>query len=183
MIFSSLSIIVFLLCLGVLSSSHLRTMSEVTSSFISPYFLFVQETALSYSLWRYLLVVPSKYNIVSNLVCKYNESLLTFKLRGCHQIFPPDVLAVLQVIVHHVLDQNSRVVNLQTLPGQERLDHPQPMAEHRSRLPRNSGLHSHWSRNVEAWLSMVESFSVLLRQQSYAIKHQLGHPKRIAGSL
>ena len=42
---------------------------------------------------------------------------------------------------------------------------------------RNSVLHSHWSRNVEARLSLVESFIVLLRQLSYAIKNQLGHPK------
>ena len=40
-----------------------------------------------------------------------------------------------------------------------------------------SVLHSHWSRNVEARLSLVESFIVLLRQLSYAIKNQLGHPK------
>ena len=38
-------------------------------------------------------------------------------------------------------------------------------------------VHSHWSRNVEARLSLVESFIVLLRQLSYAIKNQLGHPK------
>ena len=38
-------------------------------------------------------------------------------------------------------------------------------------------VHSHWSRNVKAWLSLVESFIVLLRQLSYAIKNQLGHPK------
>ena len=36
---------------------------------------------------------------------------------------------------------------------------------------------SHWSRNVEAVLSLVERFIVLLRQLSYAIKNQLGHPK------
>ena len=40
-----------------------------------------------------------------------------------------------------------------------------------------SVLHSHWSRNVEARLSLVERFIVLLRQLSYAIKNQLGHPK------
>ena len=40
-----------------------------------------------------------------------------------------------------------------------------------------SVVHSHWSRNVEARLSLVESFIVLLRQLSYAIKNQLGHPK------
>ena len=40
-----------------------------------------------------------------------------------------------------------------------------------------SVLHSHWSRNVEAWLSLVERFIVMLRQLSYAIKNQLGHPK------
>ena len=40
-----------------------------------------------------------------------------------------------------------------------------------------SVLHSHWSRKVEARLSLVESFIVLLRQLSYAIKNQLGHPK------
>ena len=34
-------------------------------------------------------------------------------------------------------------------------------------------VHSHWSRNVEAWLSLVESFIVMLRQLSYAIKNQL----------
>ena len=38
-------------------------------------------------------------------------------------------------------------------------------------------VHSHWSRNVEARLSLVESFIVMLRQLSYAIKNQLGHPK------
>ena len=41
----------------------------------------------------------------------------------------------------------------------------------------SSVVHSHWSRNVEAWLSLVESFIVLLRQLYYAIKNQLGHPK------
>ena len=40
-----------------------------------------------------------------------------------------------------------------------------------------SVVHSHWSRNVEARLSLVESFIVMLRQLSYAIKNQLGHPK------
>ena len=40
-----------------------------------------------------------------------------------------------------------------------------------------SVLHSHWSRNVEARLSLVQRFIVLLRQLSYAIKNQLGHPK------
>ena len=34
-------------------------------------------------------------------------------------------------------------------------------------------VHSHWSRNVEACLSLVESFIVLLRQLSYTIKNQL----------
>ena len=34
-------------------------------------------------------------------------------------------------------------------------------------------VHSHWSNNVKAWLSLVESFIVLLRQLSYAIKNQL----------
>ena len=34
-------------------------------------------------------------------------------------------------------------------------------------------VHSHWSKNVEARLSLVESFIVLLRQLSYAIKNQL----------
>ena len=43
--------------------------------------------------------------------------------------------------------------------------------------PGNSVLHSHWSRNVEARPSLVESFIVMLRQLSYAIKNQLGHPK------
>ena len=38
---------------------------------------------------------------------------------------------------------------------------------------RDSLVHSHWSRNVEAWLSLVESFIVLLCQLSYAIKNQL----------
>ena len=38
-------------------------------------------------------------------------------------------------------------------------------------------VHSHWSRNVETWLSLVERIIVLLRQLSYAIKNQLGHPK------
>ena len=37
-----------------------------------------------------------------------------------------------------------------------------------------SVLHSHWSRNVGALLSLVERFIVLLRQLSYAIKNQLG---------
>ena len=36
-----------------------------------------------------------------------------------------------------------------------------------------SVLHSHWSRNVEARLSLVERIIVLLRQLSYAIKNQL----------
>ena len=35
-------------------------------------------------------------------------------------------------------------------------------------------VHSHWSRNVEAWLSLVESFIVLLRQLYYAIKNLYG---------
>ena len=34
-------------------------------------------------------------------------------------------------------------------------------------------VHSHWSRMVEVWLSLVQSFIVLLRQISYAIKNQL----------
>ena len=34
-------------------------------------------------------------------------------------------------------------------------------------------VHSHWSRNVKARLSLVESFIVMLRQLSYAIKNQL----------
>ena len=49
-----------------------------------------------------------------------------------------------------------------------------------SLLGSNIGLvHSHWSRNVEAWLLLVESFivlkyfMVLQRQLSYAIKIQL----------
>ena len=51
-------------------------------------------------------------------------------------------------------------------------------------IARNSILHSHWSRNVEAWLSLVESFIVLLRQLSYAIKKQLGQrPNRSCSSL
>ena len=37
----------------------------------------------------------------------------------------------------------------------------------------SSVLHSHWSRNIEARLSLVESFIVLLRHFSYAIKNQL----------
>ena len=40
-----------------------------------------------------------------------------------------------------------------------------------------SVVHSHWSRNVEARLSLVERSIVLLRQLSYAIKNQLGHLK------
>ena len=40
-----------------------------------------------------------------------------------------------------------------------------------------SVLHSHWSRSDEAWISLVERITVLLRQQSYAVKNQLGHPK------
>ena len=36
-----------------------------------------------------------------------------------------------------------------------------------------SVLHSHWSRNAEARLSLVERIIVLLRQLSYAIKNQL----------
>ena len=38
-------------------------------------------------------------------------------------------------------------------------------------------VHSLWSRNVEARLSLVEIFIMLLRQLSYAIKNQLGPPK------
>ena len=38
-------------------------------------------------------------------------------------------------------------------------------------------LHSHWSRNVEARLSLVKSFIMLLCQLSYAIKNQLKAPK------
>ena len=40
-----------------------------------------------------------------------------------------------------------------------------------------SVLHYHWSSSNEPRLSLVESFKVLLRQVSYAIKNQLGHPK------
>ena len=36
-----------------------------------------------------------------------------------------------------------------------------------------SVLHSHWTRNVEAWLSLVERTIVLLRQLPHAIKNQL----------
>ena len=38
-------------------------------------------------------------------------------------------------------------------------------------------VHSHWSSSNEARLSLVESFSVLVRQEYYAIKNQLGRPK------
>ena len=41
-----------------------------------------------------------------------------------------------------------------------------------------SVLHSHWSRNVEARLSLVESFMMLLCQLSYAIKNQRGASKQ-----
>ena len=44
-------------------------------------------------------------------------------------------------------------------------------------------VHSHWSRNVEARLSLVERIIVMLRQLSYAIKNQLGHPKPACSSL
>ena len=47
---------------------------------------------------------------------------------------------------------------------------------------RVSVLHSHWSNSNGARLSLVESFRVLLRQQSYAIKNQLGHPKTLTRS-
>ena len=47
----------------------------------------------------------------------------------------------------------------------------------RTKHSQSSVVHSHWSRNVEARLSLVETFIVLLRQLSYAIKNQLGHPK------
>ena len=40
-------------------------------------------------------------------------------------------------------------------------------------LVQTSLVHSHWSRNVEAWLSLVERIIVLLRQLCYAIKNQL----------
>ena len=36
-----------------------------------------------------------------------------------------------------------------------------------------SVVHSHWSRNVEARLSLVERIIVMVRQLSYAIKNQL----------
>ena len=49
--------------------------------------------------------------------------------------------------------------------------------EPRSPPLETSLVHSHWSRNVETRLSLVESFIVLLCQLSYAIKNQLGHPK------
>ena len=39
-------------------------------------------------------------------------------------------------------------------------------------------VHSHWSRSNEARLSLVESFIVLLRQHSYAIKNQQGASKK-----
>ena len=38
--------------------------------------------------------------------------------------------------------------------------------------PRPTTVHSHWSRNVEARLSLVQSFRELLRQLSYVIKNQ-----------
>ena len=40
-------------------------------------------------------------------------------------------------------------------------------------------VHSHWSRTNSARLSLVQSFRMLLRQQSYAIKNQLGHQKTL----
>ena len=40
-----------------------------------------------------------------------------------------------------------------------------------------SVLHSHWSRIVESWLSLVKSFIVMLRQLSYAINNQLDASK------
>ena len=39
--------------------------------------------------------------------------------------------------------------------------------------PAPTRLGSHWSSSNEAWLSLVESFRVLLCQQSYALKNQL----------
>ena len=42
-----------------------------------------------------------------------------------------------------------------------------------SQSTNTSLVHSHWSRNVEAWLSLVERIIVLQRQLSYAIKNQL----------
>ena len=48
----------------------------------------------------------------------------------------------------------------------------------------SSLVHSHWSRNVEARLSLVESFpSDACANYPYAIKNQLGHPKPPTGSL
>ena len=47
----------------------------------------------------------------------------------------------------------------------------------------SSVLHSHWSRNVEARLSLVETFIVLLRQLSYAIKNQLVASKALVGGI
>ena len=44
-------------------------------------------------------------------------------------------------------------------------------------------VHSHWSRNVEARLSLVERIIVLLRQPSYAIKNQLGQRVFACSSL
>ena len=38
-------------------------------------------------------------------------------------------------------------------------------------------VHSHWSRNVEARLSLVERIIVMLRQLSYAIKNHRGASK------
>ena len=37
----------------------------------------------------------------------------------------------------------------------------------------DSVLHSHLSRNIEAWLSLAERFIVLLRQLSYAIRKEM----------
>ena len=41
----------------------------------------------------------------------------------------------------------------------------------------SSVLRYYWSSSNEAWLSLVESFIIVLRQQSYAMNNQLGHPK------
>ena len=43
-------------------------------------------------------------------------------------------------------------------------------------MPTRQVLHSHWSSSNKARLSLVESFRVLLRQQFYAIKNQIGPP-------
>ena len=82
------------------------------------------------------------------------------------------------------LHQNTGSLHLH--PLEDELESPQSKQENpveRGLSDQGSVVHSHWSMNVEARISLVESFIKLLRQLSYAIKNKLGHPKPLVGAL